>query len=139
MNFEPKIGHSVIYRTDGRNGLVYDLHAVVNCTRDSHPGDYPDGQHNPLPVPDTRLHVHLTVSTPGGQGTQVVWSCHECNDAQRYDCPSCHGNAPFVRAPADDTDFVGASRIVPGSGTYVELNVGLADDHRAPAPRTWRW
>ncbi len=113
------IGRIVIYRTDGRNGLIYDLPAIVTCTRETHPGDYPDGRGNPLPVPDDGC-VHLTVFTPGGFGTTVA-------DAK----------------PSSDEEFVGAASIQPGSGTYVEWNVpsneSLNADEGAVAPRTWRW
>lgn len=112
-----RIGTDVIYRTDGRNGLVYDLPAVITVTRDSHPGDYPDGRGNPLPVPESDDHVHLTVFTPGGFGTQLV----------------SPGGSPFT--PADE-DFVGASELKPGSGSYVEWNVPKAGDD--VEPRTWR-
>jgi hypothetical protein len=122
----PSIGRIVIYRTDGRNGLSYDVPAIVNCTIDTHPGNYPDGKHNPLPVPESDLHVHLTVFTPGGYGTKTV----------RDDT---------ARPPANDAAFVGADSIVPGSGTYVELNVpydgiiGDDPDSTEVAPRSWRW
>lgn len=113
---KPTIGRIVTYRTDGRNGLAYDLPAIVTCTRDSHPGDYPDGQPNPLPVPDQGS-VHLTVFTPGGFGSEVT-----------------PGSTP------EDRDFVGAPAFVPGSGTYVEWNVPedtIRDAH--VQPRSWRW
>lgn len=123
-----KVGDQVLYRTDGRNGLSYDLPAVVTVTRESHPGDYPDGSSNPLPVPDPGC-VHLTVSTPGGFGCYV-----ENRDGQA-------GN--------DDEDFVGGRNLVPGSGTYVEWNVPSNDsvvqsDYDGPSgddgvfPRTFR-
>lgn len=109
----PTIGRIVIYRTDGRNGLDYELPAMITCTRSSHPGDYPDGQHNPLPVPADDDHVHLTVFTPGGFGTKL--------GALNLD-------------PESDKDFIGAADITPGSGTYVEWNVPKGD-----GPRSWRW
>ena len=112
MSDQPTIGRIVHYRTDGRNGLVYDLPAIVTCTRDSHPGDYPGGDHNPLPVPDEG-HVHLTVFTPGGYGTTV---------------------------DPEDGDFVGAKSLNPGSGTYVEWNVPENEmDGGNVESRTWRW
>jgi hypothetical protein len=113
----PTIGRIVIYRTDGRNGLDYELPAIVTCTLDSHPGDYPDGSHNPLPVPDDDEHVHLTVFSPGGFGTTVM-------DRGGYE----------DHAPLTDTEFVGAKRITPGSGSYVEWNVPRGD-----GPRSWHW
>lgn len=111
----PTIGRIVLYRTDGRNGLVYDLPAIVTCTADSHPGDYPDGRANPLPVPDPGC-VHLTVFTPGGFGTTV-------------------------KGPGGGAGgFVGAESLAPGSGTYVELNVPAMPDDAHEAPhRSWRW
>ena len=110
------IGRDVIYRTDGRNGLVYDLPAKITVTRHSHPGDYPDGRSNPLPVPDEH-HVHLTVFTPGGFGTTV------------------HGKYQPV-----DEAFIGASEMRPGSGTYVEWNVPYVNNaNDTIPPRTWRW
>lgn len=112
----PTIGRIVLYRTDGRNGLTYDLPAIVNCTRATHPGDYPDGKQNPLPVPESAEHVHLTVFTPGGFGTQI------------------EGTHPTSK-PASE-DFVGAPGIIPGSGTYVELNVPYS---QAGEARSWRW
>ena len=112
---KPTIGCIVLYRTDGRNGLVYDLPAVISCTEGTHPGDYPDGRANPLPVPSGDA-VHLTVFTPGGFGTTVA-------DAK----------------PESDKDFVGAPSIQPGSGTYVEWGVPFTDDDENPPQRSWRW
>lgn len=111
----PTLGRIVLFRTDARNGLVYDLPAIVTCTADTHPGDYPDGRANPLPVPRPGC-VHLTVFTPGGFGTTI---------AEKPD--------------HDDADFIGATTIVPGSGTYVEWDVRPACDPAQPGPRTWRW
>lgn len=117
----PKIGQMVIYRTDGRNGLEYDLPAMVTVTRESHPGNYPDGSQNPLPVPETPWHVHLTVFTPGGFGTTIGEGTEE---------------------PAS-SEFKRASIFKPGSGTYVEWNVPhetITDDFaRMEHPnRAWR-
>lgn len=109
----PTIGRVVLYATDQRNGLVYDLPAIITVTRDSHPGDYPDGSPNPLPVPESDTHVHLTVLTPGGFGTKVG-----------------------TGLPQSDAEFVGAPAITPGSGSYVEWNVGFDPDG---SPRSWRW
>ena len=118
---KPTIGRIVWYRTDGRNGLTYDLPAIITCTAATHPGDYPDGRSNALPVPDDGC-VHLTVFTPGGFGTKVQ-----------------HPEAPDVPAePTDDEQFVGTLAIVPGSGTYVEWNVPEAISVTPPR-RTWRW
>lgn len=115
---KPTIGRIVWYRTDGRNGLAYDLPAIITCTADTHPGDYPNGNKNPLPVPDEGR-AHLTVFTPGGFGTTV------------------HGkDRPF------DDDFIGAPEMFPGSGTYVEWNVIYAGDLIAIGEDlgcTWRW
>jgi hypothetical protein len=117
------LGRIVLYRTDGRNGLAYDLPAIITCTKESHPGDYPDGKSNPLPVPESDTHVHLTVFTPGGFGSRVPSA----------DDPS----------QAKSEDFVGATTFIPGSGTYVEWNVPLNEfdiEHgHGPHPRTWRW
>lgn len=117
------IGQMGLYRTDGRNGLSYDLPAIVTCTSRSHPGDYPDGKANPLPVPDEG-HVHLTVFTPGGFGTTVM----PASGVAGPDAP-------------DDEDFVGGSALKPGSGTYVEWNVPITEKpwvgKDVPA-RTWR-
>ena len=117
---KPTIGSIVIYRTDGRNGLVYDLPAIITCTPGTHPGDYPDGSLNPLPVPDDGR-VHLTVFTPGGFGTEL------------FDREGAHTAVP------SDERFVGAQQLVPGSGTYVEWNVPFVPGGLNPAPRTWRW
>jgi hypothetical protein len=114
----PTIGRIVWYRTDGRNGLVYDLPAIITCTADTHPGDYPDGRKNPIPVPD-KGRAHLVVFTPGGFGTEV------------------HKASGLLPQPAD-ADYKD-SRLVPGSGTYVEWNVPFVPDGLNPAPRTWRW
>lgn len=111
---KPTIGRIVWYRTDGRNGLVYDLPAVITVTKDTHPGDYPDGRKNPLPVPDDG--VHLTVFTPGGFGTEV------------------HKPSGPLPQP-DDADYKD-SMIVPGSGSYVEWNVPFDPE---ASPRSWRW
>jgi hypothetical protein len=123
----PTLGRIVLYRTDGRNGLVYDLPAIITCTAETHPGNYPDGSTNPLPVPG-RDEVHLTVFTPGGFGTKVgPWP----------------DSGP--RQPDTDADFKDATQLVPGSGTYVELLVpyafgGEAAQRGADLPhRTWRW
>ena len=134
----PTPGRIVLYRTDVRNGLVYDLPAVVTVTGASHPGDYPDGEANPLPVPRAGndagepdpMAVHLTVLTPGGFGTTVA-----------TDDPV-----------GDDSDYVGARSLTPGSGTYVEWDVPHAGSywdgapadtenvwHASVPPRTWRW
>lgn len=115
---EPQIGDIVLYRTDGRNGLAYELPAIVTCVRNSHPGDYPDGRHNPCPVPSSVTHAHLTVFTPGGLGTEIV-------------------GPAGVKRPQDDTEFVGASSMIPGSGTYVELDVPLCPDDDVVL-RSWR-
>jgi hypothetical protein len=177
---KPTIGHIIIYRTDGRNGLSYDLPAMINCTRDTHPGDYPaawdvhregwpDGcipgdvpvgcngvaievargmgivhkshlelcsvhgpKKNPLPVPESDMHVHLTVFTPGGYGTVVTQKADNPLGAEINDQP-------------ESEDFVGALALIPGSGSYVEHNVPPAteflnnpDNMRAEL-RTWRW
>jgi hypothetical protein len=122
---KPTIGRIVIYRTDGRNGLVYDLPAIVTCTKDTHPGNYPDGSQNPLPVPESDDHVHLTVFTPGGFGTII------------------QPEGKIVRkANPNDKDFIGGSNMRPGSGTYVEWNVPYAAEitvGKGAEHRTWRW
>lgn len=124
MSQQPTIGRIVTYRTDGRNGLAYDLPAIVTCTRDTHPGDYPDGRRNPLPVPDEGS-VHLTVFTPGGFGTTLEAS----------------GSNPSGRGdPPDSGDFPGSFGLNPGSGTYVEWNVSENQmDGGNVERRTWRW
>lgn len=122
MTEMPTPGRIVLYRTDGRNGLVYDLPAIVTVTPGSHPGDYPDGSRNPLPVPSGR-HVHLTVFTPGGFGTTLEAA------GGTHDGP--------VNRP-DPDDFPGSFGLNPGSGTYVEWDVPPGDAVD-PAPRTWRW
>lgn len=119
----------VTYRTDGRNGLVYDLPAIVTCTKESHPGDYPDGSKNPLPVPESDTHVHLTVFTPGGFGTQIV-------KGDSLDSPLLH-------EARNSAEFKGANSMVPGSGTYVEWNAPFAytdgNEDWTPIPaRSWR-
>jgi hypothetical protein len=117
---KPTIGRIVIYRTDGRNGISYDLPAMVNCTKDTHPGDYPNGQRNPLPVPESDMHVHLTVFTPGGFGSTVETTEGTQNDSSA---------------------FVGATTFTPGSGSYVECNVPPCPEdviHAIPS-RSWRW
>jgi hypothetical protein len=121
----PYVSQLVLYRTDGRNGLVYDLPAIVTVTKESHPGDYPNGATNPLPVPESNTHVHLTVFTPGGYGSFLPKR-------------SRHSKAQIRRH--DSAEFVGAEEFVPGSGTYVEWNVPLnkPQNRDNPAPRTWR-
>ena len=124
----PEIGQVVWYRTDGRNGLSYDLPAIITCTINTHPGDYPDGARNPLPIPDENC-AHLTVFTPGGFGTEL------------FDYEGAH-----TAVPSDDR-FPGAQQLVPGSGTYVEWNVPFVDsfpDEESHVsedipPRSWRW
>lgn len=118
----PTIGRIVLYRTDGRNGLVYDLPAIVTCTQDTHPGGYPDGSVNPLPVPEGDA-VHLTVFTPGGFGSKVATS----------------GNESYGEPETDD-EYVGAAHLQPGSGTYVEWSVPFTDAAGESIPaRSWRW
>jgi hypothetical protein len=148
---KPTIGRIVWYRTDGRNGLEYDLPAIITCTQDTHPGDYivheprcaslldlaedddedpscdctPTTKSNPLPVPESDSHVHLTIFTPGGFGSEVT---DVSGDLQ-------HGDLGTGRA------FVGAHSFTPGSGTYVEWNVpdGNTYVNDTPKPRSWRW
>lgn len=109
---KPTIGRIVIYRTDGRNGMKYDLPAIITCTKGSHPGNYPDGHDNPLPVPSSDTHVHLTVFTPGGFGTTVDTD----------------------GVPDQSAAFKGANNMTPGSGTYVEWDVPYS---LIPDPRSW--
>lgn len=144
----PTPGRIVLYQTDGRNGLDYELPAIVTVTRDSHPGDYPDGKPNSLLVPTSKLHVHLTVFTPGGFGSTYVADGVESGYNQ--------DGMPNLGRP---------DSFVPGSGSYVEYDVphhtiaapplvDVLDGHvvhgapadRHPAPdattvkrRTWRW
>lgn len=86
----PTIGRIVRYRTDGRNGIAYDLPAMIVCTEDSHAGDYPDGSKNPLSVPPTSKDgsVHLVVFTPGdGQHSATSYAEHNVPEATDYDSP----------------------------------------------------
>lgn len=118
----PNIGETVHYVTDGRNGLLYELPAMVVVTQASHPGDYPDGSPNPLPVPDATDRVHLVVFTPGGWGTRL------------------RDDLGGHREPRDSADFKSAVGIVPGTGTYVELNVPhqiASHPLRHTSARTW--
>lgn len=138
MTMKPTIGRQVWYRTDGRNGLVYDLPAIITVTKDSHPGDYPDGRQNPLPVPEDDFMVHLTVFTPGGYGSFIP-----------------KGESSTTKIPAgqirahDSSEFIGAASFVPGSGSYVEWNVPIWTGFESEGPfdigdervgaRSWRW
>lgn len=122
----PTIGQIVTYETDRRNGLAYTLPAIVTCTRDSHPGDYPDGRKNPLPVPSSEHHVHLTVFSPGGFGT-VVGARDETSAL----------GVSIIDEP-ESGDFPDALSMLPGSGTYVELDVPF-DTTQERQPRSWRW
>lgn len=133
---QPTPGRIVLYRTDGRNGLVYDLPAIVTVTPQSHPGDYPDGSANPLPVPDEGC-VHLTVFTPGGFGTEPLVEINggefvPVSEVYRMDELTDEQKAALYK------NAVGLS---PGSGTYVEWNVPEADDRVGDyvTPRSWRW
>lgn len=76
----PRLGHMVIYRTDGRNGLTYDLPAIVTCIKESHPGDYANGDINPVPVPEDDFHVHLNVLSPGPAGMYVEFNVPQAED-----------------------------------------------------------
>lgn len=118
MGANPRIGDIVLYRTDGRNGLDYALPAIVTVTQDTHPGDYPDGRSNALPVPKDETTVHLTVFTPGGVGAALV-----------------DENDETVESP-DSVQWIGGKAIdtTKASGTYVELNVPFGT-----GPRTWRF
>jgi hypothetical protein len=111
-------GRIVHYQTDGRNGLNYYLPAMITVTRDSHPGDYPDGSSNPLPVPSSDTHVHLTVLTPGGFLSKLVGP---------------KGGLVPVEA---SQEFKNAATFVPGSGTYVEWDVPYDPEG---SPCSWRW
>jgi hypothetical protein len=115
----PTPGRIVWYQTDGRNGLDYILPAIVTVTRRSHPGDYPDGKPNSLPVPTTPYHVHLTVFTPGGFGSTYVVGDEESAYQQ--------ASMPNLGRPDSFT---------PGSGTYVEWDVPYDADGSL---RSWRW
>lgn len=118
----PQVGSDVWYQTDGRNGLDYYLPAKVSVTRDSHPGDYPDGTPNSLPVPTSRTHVHLTVFTPGGFGS--IYKTEE-------------GESGWSDYQQEDLDNLGRpASFAPGSGTYVEHDVPF--DPRGTR-RSWRW
>lgn len=127
MSQKPTIGRIVIYRTDGRNGLVYDLPAIITCTEETHPGDYPpseehpEGRKNPLPKPEGTS-VHLTVFTPGGFGTQL-WA-----------------DETMQLTPTSE-QFPGAELMAPGSGTYVEWNVPefVEVEGQEIGARSWRW
>lgn len=133
----PTIGRIVIYRTDARNGLSYDLPAIITCTRSTHPGNYPDGKKNPLPKPSSDMHVHLTVFSPGGFGTEIRNA-----DGGKFNP---------AKTQRGDKAYKGADAIIPGSGSYVELDVPCFDPgsqgmllsseeiaEGAP-PRSWRW
>lgn len=136
---KPTIGRIVIYRTDGRNGISYDLPAIVTCTRDTHPGDYPDGNKNPLPVPESDTHVHLTVFTPGGYGTTIT----SASEAHSFGVNK-EGTIYPYHEPVDSEEFKHALNMDPGSGTYVEWNVPMDDpetddgDPDGVALRSWR-
>lgn len=121
----PTIGRIVWYRTDGRNGLEYDLPAIIICTKDTHPGDYPDGRPNPLPVPESDLHVHLTVFSPGGYGSFVPKDSNVRPSGQ-------------IRKH-DSSEFIGAASFIPGSGSYVEWNVPFYEWNTEVPDRSWRW
>jgi hypothetical protein len=114
----PTPGRIVWYQTDGRNGLHYFLPAMVTVTKASHPGDYPDGRPNSLPAPSSDLHVHLTVLSPGGFGTEV------------------HTADGVAGVPLSSESFVGAKQLIPGSGSYVEWDVPFDPDG---GQRSWRW
>lgn len=117
----PTVGQTVFYETDRRNGLVYYLPATVAVTRYSHPGDYPDGSHNPLPRPPEDFTVHLAVVTPGGQGSEPL-------DADGNVIPEKKGD-PSAR-------WKDAVSMRGGSGGYTELNVSYDPQG---GPRTWRF
>jgi hypothetical protein len=116
-------GRIVWYQTDGRNDLDYFLPAIITVTRDSHPGDYPDGTPNSLPVPESSEHVHLTVFTPGGFGSTYTDQEGEESEYQQWD----QDEMPNLGKPASFT---------PGSGSYVEHNVPYDP---AGSRRSWRW
>lgn len=118
-------GRMVFYQTDGRNELSYTLPAIVTVTRDSHPGDYPDGRKNPLSVlDDDGYEVHLTVFTPGGVGTTVMVD------------DSATGHVPFESRGTENFPDAMEMDVSQASGTYVEHNVPYDPDG---GPRTWRW
>lgn len=116
---KPSPGRIVYYQTDGRNDLDYYLPAMVTVTRQSHPGDYPDGTKNSLKVPSSDLHVHLTVFTPGGFGSVYQIGNEEVQYQQEV--------SPNLGKPGEFT---------PGSGSYVEHDVPYDPDG---GRRTWRW
>lgn len=116
----PTPGRIVWYQTDGRNDLDYYLPAIVAVTRDSHPGDYPDGTPNSLVVPSSQTHVHLTVFTPGGFGSTYVDQSGEESEYQQETMPNLGRPKTFT----------------PGSGTYVEHDVPFDPEG---GRRSWRW
>lgn len=121
---KPTVGRTVWYQTDGRNGLDYYLPATVTVTRDSHPGDYPDGTPNSLAVPSSATHVHLTVLTPGGFG-----STYRAQDGTETEYSS--------GVDKDELENLGKpAGFVPGSGTYTEHDVPYDPDG---GRRSWRW
>lgn len=118
---KPTIGRVVLYRTDGRNDLSYDLPAIITCTSETHPGDYPDGRKNPLPVPESPSTVHLTIFTPGGFGTRT-------------------NKSSWAAIHTSDEDFPDAEIMTTGSGSYVEWNVPYYVPYETDrAKRTWRY
>lgn len=116
----PTPGRIVWYQTDGRNGLDYYLPAMVTVTRDSHPGDYPDGTPNSLAVPSSDTHAHLTVQTPGGFGSTYVDQDDQESEYQQDSMPNLGKPKTFT----------------PGSGSYVEHDVPFDPDG---SRRSWRW
>jgi len=115
-------GELVWYQTDGRNNLDYVLPAIVTVTRQSHPGDYPDGRKNSLKVPSSERHVHLTVLTPGGFG-----STYTADRKYEEFTPDNQGDLENLGRP---------ERFQPGSGTYVEHDVVFDMNG---SRRSWRW
>jgi hypothetical protein len=118
----PKVGDLVIYQTDGRNDLDYHLPAIVSVTQDTHPGDYPDGSPNSLGVPSSPTHVHITVLTPGGFGSE--YTSAEGETTRYSDTPQ--EELPNLGKPASFN---------PGSGTYVEQDVPFGPNNER---RSWR-
>ena len=134
MSNKPTIGRIVWYRTDGRNGLIYDLPAMITCTQETHPGDYPDGERNPLPVPQGPGYVHLTVFTPGGFGSEPLF---EINGGEFVPASEV-----YRKEHLQDSMYKDAPGFTPGSGTYVEHNVPHVHIEGVGGeipPRSWRW
>lgn len=114
VNMKPTIGRIVIYRS--RTG-DYDVPAMVTATTDTLNAKGVEAGH--IPDLSSKLHIHLTVFTPGKPGLRA--------DATDFKAESKHGRSENVAGCYQEWD------IAPSYDPNTLEPVGV------PGPGTWRW